>query len=104
MHYNRCFPTLALVYFTPNSPLRFKPKSLQYNLVFTSVECKMSKFAFGAIFAVVLVAVVVFGLGVFEEANEGPVESAAESVGNAVEGAAETVDDAADSVGDAVEQ
>ena len=56
----------------------------------------MSKFVFGAIFAVVLVVAVLFGLGVFEEASEGPVESAADSVGDAVEGAAENVDDAVD--------
>ena len=57
----------------------------------------MSKFVFGAIFAIALIVAIVFGFGVFEEASEGPVESAADSVGDAVEGAAEEVDDAVDS-------
>ena len=54
----------------------------------------MSKFVLGAIFAVALVVALLFGLGVFEEASQGPVESAVDDVGDAVEGAAEKVDDA----------
>jgi len=45
----------------------------------------MSKFVLGAIFVVVLLAVLVFGLGVFEEASDGPLEETAEKVEEAVE-------------------
>lgn len=42
------------------------------------------KFIGGAIFAVVLVVVAAFAFGVFEEANDGPLEDAVEAVDDAV--------------------
>jgi hypothetical protein len=45
----------------------------------------VGKFIFGGIFTVVIVGLVLFMLGVFEESQDGPLEEAAESVEEAVE-------------------
>lgn len=53
----------------------------------------MNKFIIGLVAGILLLVIIVFGLGVFEEASDGPLENAAESV-------EETVEDAADKVSD----
>ncbi len=53
----------------------------------------MNKFIIGILAGILIIAFVVFGLSVFEEASDGPLENAAESV-------EETVEDAADKVSD----
>ncbi len=53
----------------------------------------MNKFIIGLVAGILLLLIIVFGLGVFEEASDGPLENAAESV-------EETVEDAADKVSD----
>lgn len=50
-----------------------------------------SKFAMGAVVALVAVVVALFLFGVFEESTDGPLENAAEAV-----------QDAADAAGDAI--
>ena len=43
-----------------------------------------SKFIGGAIFAIVLALVIAFSLGIFEEANDGPLENAVEAVDDVI--------------------
>ena len=46
-----------------------------------------NKFILGALCALVVVVLVVVGLGLFEESQDGPLENAGEAVGDAVEDA-----------------
>ncbi len=64
----------------------------------------MSKFVIGLVIGVLLLVGIVFGLGIFEEASDGPLENAAESVEETMQDTVEEAEDSVEEAGDAVEE